>query len=72
MNRKWFLLICALLLAALSMPALAAEGDVLLHCGENEDAISEYIATACAVGIVAISPMPLPPYATSKSSSFST
>lgn len=50
MNRKWFLLICALLLAALSMPALAAEGDVLLHCGENEDAISEYIATACAVG----------------------
>ena len=44
------MLICALLLAALSMPALAAEGDVLLHCGENEDAISEYIATACAVG----------------------
>ena len=44
------IVLCALLLAALPTSALAAEGDVLLHCGMPEDAISGYIDTACAVG----------------------
>lgn len=50
MKKVVCLVLCALLLAALPTSALAAEGDVLLHCGSQEDAISGYIDTACAVG----------------------
>ena len=42
--------LCLLMLAALPMSALAAEGDVLLPCGAPENAIPEYILSSHPVG----------------------
>ena len=45
-KRMISLWLCLLMLAALPMSALAAEGDVLLPCGAPENAIPEYILSS--------------------------
>ena len=49
-KRMISLWLCLLMLAALPMSALAAEGDVLLPCGAPENAIPEYILSSHPVG----------------------
>lgn len=50
MKRILALLLCALMLAACPAGALAADGDLLLHCGTEGDVIINSIQSACAVG----------------------